>query len=141
MLLIKWSKTLQFHDQIKLLHIPVLNNLLCPVTAIRNVILLSPQNPNAPLFQFKSQHGWVPMTDNLVRANLRSILINLHLPPSYVTFHSFRRSGATFAFNNNVPLQSIKHQGTWTSDCVWKYIVDSADTGSKVAETFSSLLS
>ena len=41
--LIKWSKTLQFNNQVKLLHIPLLKNALCPVTAIRNVIVLSPQ--------------------------------------------------------------------------------------------------
>ena len=134
--LIKWSKTLQFNNQVKLLHIPVLNNHLCPVTAIRNVMALSPQGSNVPLFQYKTHLGWAPVTDNQVRANLRNILLSLNLSSSHVTFHSFRRSGATFAFNNNVPLQAIKHQGTWTSDCVWKYIVDSADAGSKVAETF-----
>ena len=55
--LVKWSKTLQFNNQVKLLHIPLLKNTLCPVTAIRNVIVLSPQGPNVPLFQYKTQHS------------------------------------------------------------------------------------
>ena len=34
-LIIKWSKTLQLFSQAKLLHLPILNNDLCPVRALR----------------------------------------------------------------------------------------------------------
>ena len=59
--------------------------------------------------------------------------------PDFITFHSFRRSGASLAFSHNVPLQEIQWHGTWTSDCVWRYVTDSTDCGSKVATTFASL--
>ena len=113
-ILLKWSKTLQFNNQVKLLHIPILNNHLCPVAALKNVLHLTPHSKNSPLFQYRTQSAWVPVTDNQVRANLKIILQKLDLSPTYVTFYSFRRSGATFAFHNNVPLLAIKNQGTWT---------------------------
>ena len=34
-ILLKWSKTLQFNNQVKLLHISMLNNHLCPVAALK----------------------------------------------------------------------------------------------------------
>ena len=65
----------------------------------------------------------------------------LNLPPTFITLHSFRRSRATIAFNHNVSLQQIQRHGTWTSDCVWRYVCDSMDAGSEVASNFASLLS
>ena len=118
-ILLKWSKTLQFNNQIKLLHIPFLKNALCPVVALKNVLKIVPHTKNSPLFQTKCTSGaWVPLSDKEKRANLKNIMLKLNLPPSRVTFHSFRRSGTTFAFHNNVPLQASKSQGTWTSECV-----------------------
>ena len=81
------------------------------------------------------------MTHNRVRKHLKNILTFLGKDPSFVTVHSFRRSGATFTFNYNVSLQDIQRHGTWTSDCVWNYVTDSVDPGTQVAATFSSLLS
>ena len=31
-------------------------------------------------------------------------------------------AGATRAFRHGVPLQDIQAQGTWSSQCVWRYI-------------------
>ena len=100
-----------------------------------------PGDNNAPLFQFKLRSTWIPLSDNRVRRHLKNILSLCGKHSDYVTFHSFRRSGATFAFNHNVPLQDIQRHGTWTSDCVWRYVTDSTDAGCQVADTFASLLS
>ena len=81
------------------------------------------------------------MTNTRVRRHLKSILHLLGLSWSPITFHTFRLSGATLAFNNNVDIQNIKQHGTWTSDCVWWYMNDSADAGSQVATSFAKLLS
>ena len=140
-ILVKWSKTIQITSSAKLIHIPILNNDICPVRALRHLMALVPTATNSPLFQYKTAIGWQPLTDSRVRAHLASILKSLGLDRSFISFHTFRRSGATFAFNNNVPLQQIKQHGTWTSDCVWRYITDSTAGGSQVASTFASLLS
>ena len=138
-LLLKWSKTMQYNNEIKLIHVPrILHSSICPVTALSNLLALMPSGANLPLFQYKE---WVPLTDTKVRRHLNLLLTRLGLAASGFTSHTFRRSGATFVFNNNVPLQNIQRHGTWTSDCVWRYVTDSTDAGEQVANMFSSKLS
>ena len=140
-ILIKWSKTLQFSNQARLLKIPFLHNDICPANALKECVNVVPGNNNAPLFQFNLFGKWVPITHSRVRNHLKNVLELLGKNPSFITFHSFRCSGATFAFNHDVPLQDIQRHGTWTSDCVWNYVTDSVDAGTQVAATFASLLS
>ena len=132
-ILVNWSKTMQLNYQVKLITIPV--------TAISNLLCITPKGANLPLFQVKNLQNWVPLTDSRVRKHFSFILQNLQLADSGLTLHTFRRSGATFAFNNDVTLQNIQRHGTWTSDCVWRYITDSADAGEQVANMFRSKLS
>ena len=49
-------------------------------------------------------------------------------------------SGAC-VFNNHVSLQDIKSHGTWTSDSVWRYLIQDLTTTSSVALAFQSELS
>ena len=140
-ILIKWSKTMQSNNQARLLKLPILGNVICPAQALKACLQLVPGSSNAPLFQFRMFKKWVPLTDNKVRSHLRDILIMCGKASDFVSFHSFRRSGASYAFEHSVPLQDIQRHGTWTSDCVWKYVTDSADAGSQVAQTFQKLLS
>ena len=132
---------MQNNNQARLIKLPVLNNHLCPATALKACLKLAPCSKNHPLFQNKVGLSWVPLTDNKVRIHLRNVLSLLKLDPNFITFHSFRHSGTTFAFNHNVSLQEIQKHGTWTSDCVWRYVSDSTDAGSQVASTFATLLS
>ena len=62
------------------------------------------------------------------------------LQNSGISIHSLRRSGATLAFNSNVPLQEIQSHGTWTSECVWKYIIQDHQASHQVADAFQRLL-
>ena len=135
-LLIKWSKTIKFGKSVKLLHIPCLENDICPVLAVKSLLKTYKFQSNDPLFQIKVGNLWLPLTDVKIRKHFSKILKHLNLQDSNLTFHSFRRSGATFAFNHNVHIQNIKNHGTWSSDCVWRYITDSVDTGRQVASMF-----
>ena len=138
---VKWSKAMQNNDQMKLITVlRVANSSLCPVSALKNLLLLTPKGANLPLFQIKVARKWVPLTDSRVRRHFDIILSKLQLKNTGYTPHTFRRSAATFAFNNNVALQNIQGHGTWTSDCVWRYITDSANAGEQVANMFSLLL-
>ena len=56
------------------------------------------------------------------------------------TFHSFRRSGGTFAVNANVPMQTIKSHGTWTSNAVWRYITQDQNIYEQVAMVLKAAL-
>ena len=114
--LLKWTKTLQDRSAHHFVQIPKLNNsLLCPVTALRHLLNTRPAPCHTPLFVFKSlPHNVV--IDTHIRDALRFILRHLGLPLEGHGFHTFRRSGATLAFDNNVHLQNIMAHGLWRSD-------------------------
>ena len=119
-ILLKWTKTLQFHNQARLLRVPLLQNSLGPVTAIKKCLQLIPGGIfQFKIFQFKMYQNWQPLTDVRVRKHLKNVLQMAGRTPDFITFHSLRRSGASLAFSQNVPLQEIQRHGTWTFDCVW----------------------
>ena len=112
-ILVKWSKTLQSRNVVKVLKIPSLgSNPICPVNAIKNLLSITPGHSNSPLFQYKMSTQWVPLTDTKIRRHFNNILWKLNLHNCNITFHTFRRSGATFAFNSNVNIQEIMSYGT-----------------------------
>ena len=52
--LVKWSKTMQFSKDVKLITVPKIpGSPLCPVTAISDLLLLTPRGSNLPLFSIK----------------------------------------------------------------------------------------
>ena len=139
-ILIKWTKTLQKRNKAVVVKIPRVNNvILCPVRAIEELLRLTPGNADSPLFQIQLYGSWVPLTDTRLRKHFYSVLQKLNLHQSGITFHYFRKSGATLAFNANASLQSIKAQGTWSSDTVWQYIIQNQDASGEVAATLASI--
>ena len=118
-IILKWSKTMQAKTVVRIIKLPQLPlSPLCPVNATRKLLKLAPGTANSPLFQIKSKAQWHPLTDSQLRKHLKWIMQKLNMSQAGITFHSFRRSGATFVFNANVPMQNIKSHGTWTSNVV-----------------------
>ena len=117
---------------------PILS--VCLLTAVKNLLKITPGSNNSPLFQYKASTKWLPLTDNQVRCHFKSLLTKLNLQNSNLTFHAFRRSGASFAFNLNVPLQDIQSHGTWMSECVWRYITLDHNASDQVAKNFQKHL-
>ena len=140
-LLVKWSKTLQSRDEVKIITLPRLAyKVICPYLALRAVTQLYAPTANQPLFQTYSNQKYQPMTDSRVCKALSRIVQLMGLPKGFYTFHTFRRSGASLAYQAQVPLADIKDHGTWTSDCVWTYIQDKAHVGTKVAQAFQKMV-
>ena len=112
-ILIKWSKTMQTRDTVKIIKLPALHSSpLCPVQAVKNLLMLTPGGQDTPLFQIKNNKAqWVPLTDTKTRRNFSQVLQRLGLSDSSMSLHTFRRSGATLAFNSNVALQNIQSHG------------------------------
>ena len=134
---------MQARNAVKILKNPDLGtNPICPVHAIKNVLSITPGASNSPLFQYKSNSQWQPLTDShfALRRHFALILKKLNLQHSNITFHAFRRSGATYTFNPNVQLQHIQSHGTWTSECFWKYITTDHDATNQVALIFQRQL-
>ena len=57
-----------------------------------------------------------------VLKKLRTILHSLGLPAKDYACHSFRKGGASFAFQAGIPVELIKILGDWHSDTVLLYI-------------------
>ena len=136
-LIIKWSKYIQTRDRVVCVPLPSLGlSPLCPVTALKTLLKIVPAGKNGPLFQIKCNSKWQVLTDSKIRHHFSLVLSSLGLQSKGFTFHSFRRSGASFAFNHQVSLQDIKSHGTWSSDAVWRYLVADETKASQVPLTF-----
>ena len=79
-LIVKWSKTLQNRDKVKVIKVLSLGkSALCPVSAVKRLLAITPGSDNSPLFQIKCYHKWVPLTDTRLRKFLSKVLKTLHL--------------------------------------------------------------
>ena len=137
---IKWSKTLQFRDKIHTLTLPRLKGSpLCPVKALQKALAVYTPSYNDPLFQIFSG-GWKVVTDSRIRKVLAKLNQKMGLEKNHYTFHAFRCSGATLAFRAHVPIQKIKHHGSWTSDCVWTYIQQDQSFSRDIAKSFANVV-
>ena len=58
------------------------------------------------------------LTQSNIRRRLAMFVRTLGLPVLGYRFHTFRRSGATIAFEANTPLSSIEMHGLWSSDAI-----------------------
>ena len=140
-ILIKWSKTIQSRDTVQCITLPKLqDSTICPFSALKALFRLYPMSAVTSLFQVPAPSGLNPLTDSRVRKILKVINQSLGFHPSHFTFHDFRRVGATFAFNAQIPIQDIKRHGTWSSNCVWKYIQSDHSSGDNIATALASAM-
>ena len=140
LLLIKWSKTIQNRRDTITLPLPFLGTSpLCPIAALTNMIQAFPAEQNEPLFIIPLKHGFAPLTDSVVRKHLKAVSVALHITPP-LTFHAFRKAGASWAFHNGVPLEFIKKHGTWKSDAIHMYLLSAPSFSSPVSQAFTRYL-
>ena len=138
--IIKWSKTLQNRKDFKTIVIPFLGaSPLCPITSLQHMFTVIPASKNSPLFCLPSTSNHVALSDSTAIKHLEEVSSLLGVSPP-LTFHTFRRSGTSWAFANGVPLQEIIHHGTWSSDSVWRYIQSVPHSSSAVSSTFQQHL-
>ena len=141
LLLVKWSKTMQNRRDTVTLPLPYLaSSPLCPIVALKSMIQIFPAEQNDPLFLLPRKRGLVPLTDSVARKHLKAVSLALGIAPP-LTFHAFRRAGASWAFHNGVPLEHIKKHGTWRSNAVHTYLLSSPSLSSPVSKAFASSLS
>ena len=122
---VRWSKTIQFRERV--VHIPlprVTGSPFCPVSAISRAFSFTPMASDS-----SQAFAWVhpslslrAFTYSLFMSKLRSCLNNCGLLGRDFGSHSFRRGGASLAFQAGVPLALIKVLGDWKSDAVLLYL-------------------
>ena len=137
--IIKRSKTMQKSDARHVISIPRLGKSpICPYAALRAMYLAIPAPGSEPVFLL-TPTPLKPLLASKARQVLANLLNNMGCSPAHFTFHAFRRSGATFAFNNGVPFQKIRLHGQWKSDAIYAYL-ESTNASNLVSSTFKQLL-
>ena len=81
------------------------NALICPVLALKKMLKDRKIQNGQPLFQINTKKGVVPLIASNARSFLRTCIASMGLNPAHYTFHSFRRSGASLAFDSSVALR------------------------------------
>lgn len=104
------------------------NHVLDPVAAWANHLRVNGLDRAAaalPAFSFRMGEALVPFGHELLVQTAKEMARMVGLDPSQVSGHSFRRGGATFAFQAGVPDILIQRQGDWRSTCYREYVVTS----------------
>lgn len=95
---------------------------LDPVAAYADMVASAPAAPEAAAFGHSNNGRYVPLTHPLLVANTKQYAAAIGIDPREVSGHSYRRGGATFAFQAGVPDNLIQLQGLWASLAYRGYI-------------------
>ena len=132
------TKTLQFGK--RRLHIPLirLDSILCPLRAYHNSLLFLDHQSPVQAFAFMSDGSISPLTRSLFINTFRAVLSSGgHSDAKSYTGHSFRRGGASWAFQTGLPGELIQICGDWASDAYKKYLEFSMQNKIDLAVLFS----
>ena len=135
------AKNMQQSGAYQVVQLPKLkNSLICPVNALKNMVKSFKYDKDTPLFNIHTKKGQMVITAPKVRSFLKMAIVALGLNPSQYTFHAFRRSEASMAFDSNVEFEKIKQHGNWQSEAIWRYLNSTPKAASPVPYTFQQLL-
>ena len=118
-----YTKTIQFGK--RRLHIPLLKipSLLCPVKAFTSALaFLAPPHLHIPAFVFLDSGKTKWLTKSVFVKTFRKVMRTCGQDSSLFTGHSFRRGGASWAFQSGVPGELIQICGDWVSDSYKRYL-------------------
>lgn len=100
------TKTIQYGQRILRVPLPAIpGSVLCPVTALQRLFSLVPAPPEAFAFSYEERVGarLTPLTHRLFVSHFKAQLPYVGVDPTKYAGHSFRRGGATFAFQCGAP--------------------------------------
>ena len=126
---LSWTKTIQAGERkvkIPMLHIP--GSPISPVTVLKAVKEVNGIEANSPLFRYKRQDAWVPLTYRQLNQGLKRLAQEIGMNPNRFSSHSLRHGGATYAYKVGVAPVAIQRMGDWKSDAYLSYIQDQLDT-------------
>ena len=131
---IVWSKTIQFGERVLLLPLSrIKNSCLCPVAAIENLFTTVQAPLRSSAFSFFHEGQLTLWTEGSWVSYLKEKLALFVKDTSNFSGHSFRRGGATFAFQAGIPSDLIQLYGDWRSDAYKNYIHCNLDQKLQVA--------
>jgi hypothetical protein len=121
--LIRFSKTIQFGQRVlSLPYVSCSDIRLCPVRAMLSHIGLSPLPSSCPLFNYRIGGSEIHFSNAFFMLRLRNGLRATGYPASEVSCHSFRRGGASLAYEVGLTATDIKQRGDWRSNAFEQYL-------------------
>ena len=134
---LKWAKNLQAPERTHTIKLPIVHDpMMCPTQTLQALLRKRTLKPSDPLLILDD---YMLLTQSHLRRRLATLVRSLGLPIMGLGFHSFRRSGATLAYDANISLTAKKMHGVWNSDAVWSYISDNTSQSYQVPLAFQSL--
>lgn len=135
------TKTLQINQRILEIPLPLIpGSPLCPVSALSAYLQRVPAEPFSPLFGVYINNQYQPILAHHYNSFVKRAVSSLGLDPTCYSSHSFRRGGASFAFNNRAPTEFIKSHGDWLSDAYLVYLTMSNDEKFKILDSITTKL-
>ena len=133
------SKNNQFQERALKIPLPFLKeHPLCPTTALLAVLALQPDlPPSVPLFAYPTHKGLRILTQSIFTRRLHQLVEATGAPASRYGSHSFRRGGATWAFQAGLPGELIQVMGDWHSECYKQYLEFDLNTKFNLMHIFS----
>lgn len=133
-LTIHHSKTIQHGERQLVIPVPhIAGSHLCPATAMLLVYKLVPGPPHAPLLCYPTLRGPIALSYRGFLSHLKSTLKRLGIDSSKYAGHSFRRGGVSYGLAQHLPVDLLKLQGDWRSDCYQRYLEPDLETKFMVA--------
>ncbi len=118
----RWSKTIQYGErQIITPVLGIKNSKLCPVRAYKRMLKQVPGPASQAAFVFPTDSGNIPVTYAQFQSFLRHSLQNIGVDASKYSSHSFRRGGASWAFQCGLDPELVQVLGDWHSDSYRNY--------------------
>ena len=113
----------------------ILSHPLCPLQATFIAFQRTcSATPTGPAFVISKSPPYQPLTVNNFNQILHQSLMRTGLDPTQFTSHSFRRGGASWAYQNDVPVDTIKTIGDWRSNAYQRYVIDSSNSINKAMQ-------
>ena len=123
---IRWSKTIQFRERVVDIPLPCIpRSKLCPTLVVMHAFrLAASSNPRDQAFAWVDLNspGLRIFTYSMFLTKLREHLTSIGIDPKAYAGHSFRRGGASFAYQSGIPVELIKALGDWRSDTILIYL-------------------
>ncbi|VDI05143.1 Hypothetical predicted protein [Mytilus galloprovincialis] len=137
-IILKWSKTIPFGQ--RKLRIPISSIhgcILCPVNAYKNMIEAIPAVKKDPAFCKVKKGHILPIIYKEYQNKLRYLIQKTGRNSLFYSTHSFRRGGASLAFDANVSTELIQLHGHWHSDAYKKYLEFTLEQKLQVSQMIS----
>jgi hypothetical protein len=120
---IRFSKTIQFGQRVLELPYIFCSDLrLCPVRALLSHFGFSPLSQSRPLFNYVENGTERFFSNAFFMLRLRAGLRATGHPASEISCHSFRRGGASLAYEVGLSATDIKQRGDWRSNAFERYL-------------------